>query len=413
MPQSAGRRHFVFTAAIAFVAFVSLGLPDGVLGVAWPFLRHTFDVPLSALGLVLLTGTGGYLVSSFLAGPAVARFGIGNVLLVSTALVAVALTCYAITPVFALVVASAFVVGLGSGAIDSAINLFSAERLPPSMVTWLHACYGIGATLGPLIMTAAIGVATWRAGYAVLAGMLAMMCVVFAVTRRAWAADPHHDAVDEKPASFREALGQPMVWLHAALFFVYCGIEVGTGQWLFSLLYEGRGTEKTLAGLSVTTFWAGLTAGRIIFGVVAVKVKPAPIVRAASIGIPLATLLLWANLHPIANLIAAGGIGFGCAPIYPLLMSLTPGRVGKRFAATAVGLQVSAATVGIAALPGTAGVTARWAGLETIPIFVLACGVALLVLHEVTMRVAAKSLAHAPAGFPVAAAPSPLPPGEG
>src|SRR5688572_340566 len=138
--------------ALAFIAFISLGLPDGILGVAWPSIRRTFNVPLSQLGYLLMAGTTGYFLSSFFAGSFERRLGIGGVLMVSNLLVLASLLGNALTPVFPFMIGFALLGGLGAGAIDAAINHFAAASFPPRWVSWLHACYGIGATLGPLIM---------------------------------------------------------------------------------------------------------------------------------------------------------------------------------------------------------------------------------------------------------------------
>src|SRR5688572_5321497 len=156
--------------ALAFVAFISLGLPDGILGVAWPSIRRTFHVPLSQLGYLLMAGTMGYFLSSFFAGAFERKLGIGGVLLASNLLVFVSLVGNALAPAFPWMLCFGFAGGLGAGAIDAAINHFAARSFPPRWVSWMHACYGIGATIGPLIMTAVIvSGLSWRYGYASIA----------------------------------------------------------------------------------------------------------------------------------------------------------------------------------------------------------------------------------------------------
>ena len=173
--------------ALAYAAFVSLGLPDGVLGVAWPSVRGAFDVRLSALG-VLSIGLGvGYVLSSFFAGRLVSRFGVGAVLWASAGLAAAGLALHAAAPGWALFAAGAPIIGLGSGAVDAALNVHVARAFSARHVNWLHACYSIGAMLGPLLMAAAIQRAgSWRSGYAALGGLLLLLALLFLLTSPRW-----------------------------------------------------------------------------------------------------------------------------------------------------------------------------------------------------------------------------------
>lgn len=382
------RRYRSLLIALAFIAFISLGLPDGILGVAWPSIRREFNVPLSQLGYLLIAGTSGYFVSSFFAGAFERRLGIGGVLLASNLLVLTSLIGNATTPVFPLMILFAMLGGLGAGAIDAAINHFAASNFPPRWVSWLHACYGIGATLGPLIMTTVIVSGfSWRYGYGSVGVLIFAMCALFALTIKLWQADPATptDANAVARGTMSDALRVPLVWLHIALFFLYTGIEVTAGQWFYSWFTESRKMEPKIAGSIVSGYWFALTIGRIVFGYAAGHFKPIPLLRIALSLAPLASGLIWANVANVATFIGAAVLGFALAPIYPLLMSLTPDRVGKSVSAHAVGFQVSAATIGVAVLPTIAGQLARRIGLEVIGPLLLICTVALLVLHELTI----------------------------
>ncbi|MBC8107093.1 MAG: MFS transporter [Anaerolineae bacterium] len=383
------RRYRSLLIALAFIAFVSLGLPDGILGVAWPSIRRTFGVPLSQLGYLLMAGTTGYFVSSFFAGSFERRLGIGGVLLASNLLVLASLLGNSITPAFPWMILFSLLGGLGAGAIDAAINHFAASTFPPRWVSWLHACYGIGATLGPLIMTTVIvrGL-SWRYGYASVGVIIAAMSILFLLTIKLWQTDPVPNVSDAQlivRAGVTDALRIPLVWMHIALFFLYTGIEVTAGQWFYSLFTESRGMSPKIAGTIVSSYWASLTIGRIVFGYAAGHFKPVPLLRIALGLAPLAALLIWANVSTSTTFIGAAVLGFALAPIYPLLVSVTPSRVGQHVAAHAIGFQVSAATIGVAVLPTIAGALARRIGLEVIGPFLLAATLSLLILHEITM----------------------------
>jgi fucose permease len=333
------RRFRSLLLALAFVAFISLGLPDGILGVAWPSIMRTFGVPLSQLGYILIAGTSGYFLSSFFAGTFERKLGIGGVLLISNLLVLFALFGNALAPVFPAMIFFGLLAGLGAGAIDAAINHFVASAYPARWVSWLHACYGVGATIGPLIMTTAIvGGFSWRHGYGTVGVIIGAMCVLFLLTIKLWRIDATTQS--ETPvirSSVADALRTPLVWMHMALFFLYTGIEVTAGQWFYTLFTEARGMEPKIAGTIVSSYWFALTVGRIVFGYAAGHVKPIALLRIAMSIAPLSAGLIWADLSVVGTYIGAATLGFALAPIYPLLVALTPQRVGRPIAAHAIG----------------------------------------------------------------------------
>ena len=387
--------------ALAFVAFVSLGLPDGLLGVAWPSVRATFDRPVSHLGLLLAAGTAGYTLSSFLGGQFVRAAGVGAVLLASSLTMAAALGGMSLAPGWPAAVACAVVGGLGGGAVDAGINTFAASRFSARVVNWLHACWGIGAATGPVLMTAVLARgASWRLGYAAVAAALAVLSVLFLFTLRLWKLTPHStdgmtSELPARTASAGEALRRPVVWMQLALFFLYCGVESTAGQWLYSLLTESRGMRATAAGLATGGYWASLTAGRVVFGQLTASLGRAAVLRTGLGLAPAAAVLLWFNAGEAASVAGAALLGFALAPVFPTLISVTPERVGHYFAPQAVGFQVSAANAGIALLPGAVGVVARRHGLEVVCTFLMAATVVLLLLQEAVMRYAGgRNLEH-------------------
>ena len=376
---------------LAFLAFLSLGLPDGVLGVAWPSLRRSFDAQLSALGGLLAASMAGYLVSSFSSGAVVARLGVGSVLAWSSATMVVSSLVCAVAPAWSLVRAAGVLAGVGAGAIDAGINAYAAAHFPPRLVSWLHACYGVGAMLGPLLMTAVLGAGlVWRWGYGAIALLLALMTAAFVVTRHRWRTDRASPSADRAESSSRAgmaaALRHPPVWLNVALFFVYTGLEATAGQWSYSLYTESRGVGPGVAGVWVAIYWGSLTAGRVVAGAIASRVPADVVLRVAMAAAPLGAAMVWSRWSLGASLAGLAVLGFALAPIYPLLIALTPARTGGHRAAHAIGFQVAAAYLGVAALPGAAGVLARAHGLEVLGPFLVGAAVVLLILHEVARR---------------------------
>jgi fucose permease len=366
---------------LAYLGFVSLGLPDGLLGVAWPSMRADFGVPVGAVGFVLTLGTTGYLVSSVSAGFLLGRVGVGWLLAGSTALVGLALAGYGLAPVLGVVVGCALLLGLGSGAIDSGLNAYAAAHFGARHMNWLHAFFGLGATLGPLVMTGVLtaGLA-WRWGYGLVAVAQAALSVAFVLTVRAWKegspapapGSPATASGSPPPASGspatapaervaaavrqRRTWAMPVVWLGVLLFGFYTGIEVGTGLWAYSLLTEARGVAGGVAGVCVSAYWGSLFVGRVLYGVVAERVRSGPVVLACMVVMTAGAGLL---ALPAPGWVAVTGlilIGGFAAPVFPLMTLTTADRVGDAHADRAIGMQMGAAGLGAAVIPAGVGV---------------------------------------------------------
>jgi fucose permease len=365
---------------IAFLAFLSLGLPDGVLGVAWPWLRRSFGLPMSHLGVLLAAAMVGYLASSAASGILVARLGLGRLLVASSAATTLSALGYALAPGWAAVVLSAGVAGLGAGAIDAGVNAFAAARLSPRLTTWLHASYGVGAALGPILTGGILATAgSWRAAYGAIGIALAAMTLAFALTADRWTVD----AGPARPGGatpLADTLRQPAVWRSIGLFLAYAGLEVGVGQWAYSWLVEGREVASGAAAAWLAAYWGSLTAGRVVLGALTTRVPVETLLRVSLGAAPVAVLVLWAALGPAGGAVGLPLLGLALAPIFPLLIATTPARVGAAATGHTVGFQVAAFYLGSAALPGAAGILARHLGLDALGPFFLgtAAGLGLL-----------------------------------
>lgn len=375
---------------LAYLAFVSLGLPDGLLGVAWPTMRVDFRVPTEAVGAVLTATTTGYLTSSVLAGFSLARLGVGRLLAVSTLLAALGLTGYALAPGLAVVVACGLLLGLGSGAVDSGLNAYAAGAFGPRHMTWLHAFFGLGVALGPLIMTAAIGAGvSWRWGYALVAAGQLVLATAFALTVAAWRdRGPTTPGQPARPVAvpLRQTLRLPALWLGALSFAVYTAIEIGAGLWAFLLLTEGRGLGAAAAGICVSGYWASLFVGRVVQGVTAERLGSARVLWGSLAGL-VAGATLVATPGP-AWLAVAGlaVIGFAAAPVFPLLTLTTVDRVGAGHADRTIGVQIAAAGLGGALIPTGIGVLLGRTSVEALGPALAVLAVALLGLHLAATR---------------------------
>jgi fucose permease len=368
--------------ALSYLAFVSLGLPDTVIGVAWPTIRDRFGLSQAALGAVLSVGVGGYALSSVLAGRLVSRLGVGRLLAASCGLVAAGLAGYAAAPRWAAFVPMAAVIGLGSGAIDASLNGWAAHHVPVRHMNWLHACWSLGATAGPAMMTVVLARrAPYSVGYLVLAGALGAMGLAFAATRRAWDDGARAGAGAARQAGASAALRSSRVWLQIAIFFLYTGLEAGTGAWCFTVLREARGLGLEGAGAWTTAYWGSLLAGRVVVGFAVDRVGPDRLLRIATLAAVSGSALFAAN-GGLPGRLGLAILGASLAPLFPTLMSRTPDRVGYHLAHHAVGFQVGAATLGSASLPAAFGLLAASAGVGAVGPAVCGVALALLALHE-------------------------------
>ena len=371
---------------LSFVAFISLGLPDGLLGVAWPSIRADFGLPVDALGLFLIFSTAGYMTSGFFSGALVRALGLGSLLGLSCAASGAALAVYSIAPRWWIFVGFGVVGGLGAGAIDAGLNAYVDRNHSHRLMQWLHASFGVGITLGPAIMTTGLALTgRWEPGYRLVAAAQILLAIAFIATRRLWhaAAPGSAEAASEAPApkdasTLESVLNLPSL-VGMMLFTVYTGAEVGLGVWAYTLLTEARGVDPTVAGVITGSYWASFTVGRILAGLLGPRISLSRLVGwavAAALG---CVVLVWLDLGSVPTVIGIAGTGFLTAPVFPGLMSDTRNRVEERHLTNSIGMQIAGAGLGASALPALAGVLARRFGLETIPAY-LAVTLAVLLL---------------------------------
>lgn len=381
---------------LCYLGFVSLGLPDTLIGVAWPSVREAFGLRQSDVSWIFALAGCTYFVSSFFAGRLLKAMNVGTLLALSSGLVALSGFQYSLAPGWAVFACGALLHGLGSGAIDSGLNHYVASHFSARHMNWLHACYSVGAMLGPLAMTAAVvHLRAWRLGYLFVAGILALLALAFFATNRHWTGGPAAKTLESHEArtatSAWETLRYPLVWLHLVLFFVYVGLEVAIGQWSFTVLTESRGVSPQRAGVWVSGYWASILAGRVLLGFVVDRLGIDRLIRfsIATAGFG-AALFAW-NPHRWASPAGLALAGLGLAVIFPCLMSRTPQRLGKDLALHAIGFQVGAGMLGAAVLPSAAGFLAQFAGLALVPAALLATALVLWLAHETVLLLARKA----------------------
>jgi fucose permease len=357
--------------AIIYLAFISLGLPDGVLGVAWTTMRLDLNQPLAALGWLTLVGTIASGLSTIASGHVLKRLGTGPVVMLSGLLTGLALLGYSMAPSLAWLLLLTIPLGLGAGAVDAGLNHFVAAHYSSRHMNWLHGCWGVGATLGPLIMGSALLVPHgWASGYRTLALLQLTLAVLLLASLSLWARE-NTNAETQADADAPQRLMQPVstlaTWLAPLAFFLYVSAELGTGLWAASILVTQRGLSAATAGGWVSLYYGAITVGRFAVGLVANRLGNRRLIRLGLL-LAMAGAVLFAVPGLPAPLSLAGLVlmGLGCAPIYPSMMHETARRFPADITATVIGRQVGFSYLGGAIVPAACGVLAAAAGLGAV-----------------------------------------------
>lgn len=404
MKQSSSRA--TLTIAVLFTAFIFLAMPGAIIGVGWPAIRDEFGLRQDSIGLLLIMGTIGHLASGAFNGRLMYRFGGKNLLRAAMVIFGLSLYGYWLAPSWIFLVIMGLIGGWAAGTVDATANTIVAARYNERIMNWLHGFFGIGATLGPLVISLVIAFGSdWR-GSAFVFGTL--LLILFAAM---WLFNPMGDTAvaatdidnigEESATSGRTTLKQPIVWMAILFFFVYGGIEVSIGQWSFTLFTESRGLSDELARYWVSIYWGTFTIGRFVFGIISPWFPAKTWLRGCIILTVGSIALLLFPDNRFLGLAALALSGVAQAPVFATLISMMPRLVGREHASNAIGYVVGAAGVGIAILPSLGGVLAEQISLETIPPFILAQGLTLMLLFELLMRQHAQQSTQRPEPAPV------------
>ncbi len=347
---------------ILYVGFVSLGLPDAVLGVAWPQMRQSFGSPLSTAGLLMSLTTLISFFASLSTGWVMKRWNAGMILTVCAFTTALAMLGCGLAPAIAFVAAAAVLFGAGQGAVDTAVNAFVARHYSSRQMNWVHASWGVGATGGPLVFAAVFGLDLgWRAGYIALFALQASLGLFFFYRLKIW---PNGNGGETQAESgqAKEFSGKaaPTGFLApaagVAFYFLYPGLEVVTGLWGASYLTGVLHCEAGVAGAAIAMYWGSLTVGRFLIGFVADKFASRAVIRGGLGSVLVGIALMFAASAPPLFFAALAFIGLGLAPLYPTMMHETPKRVGDSDRLELVaGFQVGAALAGMMVIPALVG----------------------------------------------------------
>ena len=376
---------------LVYLSFISIGLPDGMLGVAWPAIRQQMDQPLAAVGAITMTMTACSATSSLVAGAIVQRVGTGAVVAGSCLLTALGLLGFSVAPGFGWLVALAVPLGVGAGAVDASLNHFVSLHYSARHMNWLHGFWGVGATTGPLVMGMALASAGgWTAGARSIGLMQLGLALLLFATVSLWSqetAQPATDAHPQDPALANPAPPPLAMWLAPLCFLLYVSAEMGTGLWAASILVTDRGLAAADAGMWVSLYFGSITAGRFAIGLVANRLGNRRLVRLGSaVAMAGALLFAWPSLWGAVSPLGLVLMGLGCAPIFPSMMHETARRFAPQAVPALIGRQMTCAYLGGSVVPAAFGVLAGWAGLATVMPVVVALFMALLLASTVLDR---------------------------
>lgn len=377
---------------IIYLAFISLGLPDSLIGSAWPVMRLDLSADLSSAGIITMIIACGTVVSSLLSDKLTRRFGTGVVTAVSTALTAVALLGFSFATAFWQLCLIAVPYGLGAGAIDAALNNYVALNYSSRHMSWLHCCWGVGALVSPAIMGACLsGSWGWRGGYRTICVTQTVLTVIlFAAIplrskiAKSKAQTASADEAPLPPLKFTQIFKLKGVFLVMVAFFCYCAFEQTAMLWASSYLVEHRGIAEETAATFGSLFFVGITVGRAISGFVTEKLGDRNLIRIGA-GVIAAGAILVA-LPVKAHWVSLAGfvvIGLGCAPIYPSIIHATPANFGADNSQSVIGVEMASAYVGTIAMPPLFGVIVQYVSIALLPLYIGLLTVIMFVCLEV------------------------------
>lgn len=363
---------------IIYLAFISLGLPDSMLGAAWPVAYAQLGVPLSYAGLVSVGITIGTVVSSLFSVRVIRRFGTGGVTAACVLLTGSALLAISFTHSFAVLMLLAIPLGLGGGAIDAALNNYVALHYKASHMSFLHSFWGVGATISPLIMSQFLKQSgNWQGGYRFVSVIQLSLALVMFVTLPLWGKASHakQDELIGEPIEVdnRAAIKKRGAFFAVLAFFVYCAGEAAIGLWAPTYFVTVRNVVPSLAASWGSLFFFGIMGGRMVSGLLAMRIKESTLINVGLMIAVLGTLLLALPLPQVFAMVGLLLFGLGCAPVFPNLIHITPQRFGKAYSQAIIGLQMAAAYLGATLMPPLVGWIGQNYGFAWLPYYLLGC----------------------------------------
>lgn len=380
---------YLLLLSLIYLAFISLGLPDSLLGAAWPTMQESYQVPISYMGIISMIISGGTICSSLLSERLTHRFGTKYVTVFSVFLTAVALFGFSLSNSFWFLCIWAVPYGLGAGAIDAALNNYVAIHYTSRHISWLHCFWGVGTIISPYIMSAALQHSSWENGYRTVSLIQFVIAIILLSTLSIWKVNQKND--DEKDEhsllGLKGALkirGVPFILIG---FLCYCAGESTSMLWASSYLTQVRDISKEAAAAFAALFFIGITAGRFAAGFISEKIGDRKMIRLGTtiifFGIIFISLPIKTDVAALAGLVV---IGLGCAPVYPCIIHSTPSHFGSNNSQAIIGIQMASAYMGSTFIPPLFGLIANHISIKLFPVFLLLFFIMMILMIETTYK---------------------------
>ncbi len=373
---------------IIYLSFISLGLPDSLLGSAWPTIYPEFGVPLSYASIIYIIISMVTVISSLQSDRLTRRFGTGIVTAVSVGMTAAALFGFSISHSFLALCLWSIPYGLGAGGVDASLNNYVALHYESRHMSWLHCMWGVGATLGPYVMSYALTRNMgWNAGYRIIAVLQILLTVILVFSLRLWKGRIVTDSdteneVTAKALTLREIVQIPGAKEVMLCFFCYCAVEQTTSLWASSYLTLYKGIEPEAAAGFASMFFIGITIGRAVSGFITMRLNDVQMIRLGEVIVGIGVIILLLPMGGTASLVGFILIGLGCAPIYPCIIHSTPAHFGADRSQAIIGVQMASAYIGNCLMPPVFGLIANHISVALLPVYLIVLLILMAVMHE-------------------------------
>lgn len=382
---------YSFLLALIYLAFISLGLPDSLLGAGWPVMHTELGVSVSFMGIISMVISGGTIVSSLLSDKLTHKFGTRAVTVTSVFLTVAALFGFSFSGSFSMLIIFAVPYGLGAGAIDAALNNYVALHYKAKHMSWLHCFWGVGAIISPFIMSFALKNLNWNGGYRIVGFIQLAIALLLLVTLPVWKINKTESTADTKHVGLTAALkikGVPFLLIG---FFAYCAAEATAMYWASTYFTEVKGISGDRAASFAALFYIGITLGRFASGFITERLGDR---RMILLGTGILACGIMILLIPVQSYMTAFAaflvIGFGCAPIYPCIIHSTPANFGAENSGAIIGIQMASAYVGSTFIPPLFGLFGNAVGFSVMPVYLLAFFALMIIMTEATFRITGK-----------------------
>ena len=383
---------YSFLLALIYLAFISLGLPDSLLGAGWPVMHTELGVSVSFMGIISMVISGGTIVSSLLSDKLTHKFGTRTVTVTSVLLTVAALFGFSFSGSFSMLIIFAVPYGLGAGTIDAALNNYVALHYKAKHMSWLHCFWGVGAIISPFIMSFALKNLNWNSGYRIVGFIQLAIALLLLVTLPVWKINKTESTADTKRVGLTAALkikGVPFLLIG---FFAYCAAEATAMYWASTYFTEVKGISGDRAASFAALFYIGITLGRFASGFITERLGDR---RMILLGTGILACGIMILLIPVRSYMTAFAaflvIGFGCAPIYPCIIHSTPANFGAENSGAIIGIQMASAYVGSTFIPPLFGLFGNAVGFSVMPVYLLAFFALMIIMTEATFRITGKS----------------------